>query len=239
VHGNDRDQVACESVTAYQQLVGELGKLKLPIAADKTECVASDEDLRKLISVTVPCQAGPNQVRQLGADLNFQEGKVKPSRKRKRDDEINHRLPQERASRKWKLKVRAKRNLNFKQRAHKCRTLLSGKVYRKVMRAGLVTAAMYGADIAPIEAEDVARMRTAAIRAEGVWTSQVSQDVYWLVVGPQNDPAFIAAAKPLARMAREVWYLDSNAAFRNSHHDRLTGIEIHELHNPRHSGKLS
>jgi hypothetical protein len=98
------------------------------------------------------------------------------------------------------------------------------------MRAGLITAALYGAEVAPVESDTISKMRTAAIRAEGIWTSQVSQDVYWLIVGAHNDPAFIAAAKPLARIAREVWYLDSNAAYRQSHHDRLAGLEMHELH---------
>lgn len=128
------------------------------------------------------------------------------------------------------MKVRTKRNINFIQRTHKCRTMLSGKVYRKVLRAGLLTAALYGSEIAPLDQGMLARMRTAAVRAEGVWTSQVCQDVYWLILGAHSDPEFVAAARPLLRIAREIWYLDINAAFRQSHHDRLSGFEINELH---------
>ena len=108
--------------------------------------------------------------------------------------------------------------------------MLSGKVYRKVMRAGLINAVAYGTEIAPVDQDTVRSMRTVSIRAEGIWTSQVNQDVYWMIVGPQNDPMFTTAAKPIVRMAREVWYLDANAPFRGSHHDRLSGFEINELH---------
>ena len=240
VHGKDRDSVVNEVVLAYQELVGELSLLKLPIAPDKTECVASDDMICDLIKLTIPCQKGANQARQLGADLNFQAGKVKPSRKRKFEQDGLSKSQGSRprqsgclssgGTRTWKLKVRSKRNIKFKQRTHKCRTILSGKVYRKVLRAGLLASALYGSEISPIDPGMVARMRTAAVRAEGVWTSQVCQDVYWLILGAHVDPEFIAAAKPLVRIAREIWYLDSNAAFRQSHHDRLTGVEINELH---------
>ena len=107
--------------------------------------------------------------------------------------------------------------------------MLTGKVYRKVFRAGLLTSALYGSEIAPIEATMTAKMRTAGVRAEGVWTSNVCQEIYWLIMGAQNDPEFLAAIKPLVRIAREIWYLDQNAAFRHSHSDRLTGFEIKEL----------
>ena len=108
--------------------------------------------------------------------------------------------------------------------------MLSGKVYRKVFRAGLLTSALYGSEIAPLDVSMTAKMRTAAVRAEGIWTSNVCQEVYWLIMGAQNDPEFLAAIKPLVRIAREIRYLDKNAAFRQSHSDRLTGFEINELH---------
>ncbi len=40
----------------------------------------------------------------------------------------------------------------------------------------------------------------------------------------------MASAKPLMRLARDVWYLDRYAAFQSSHHYRLSGYEINELH---------
>ena len=100
------------------------------------------------------------------------------------------------------------------------------------MRAGLLNAVAYGTEIAPVDQVTVCSMRTASIRAEGIWTSQINQDVYWLIVGPQHDPVFTTAVKPIVRMAREIWYLDANAAFRESHHDRLSGFEVNELHKP-------
>jgi hypothetical protein len=75
VHGKTREVVAEELVEAYRHMVSELKKLKLPIAADTTECVDSDGKLRSLIKQTIPCQDGPNQSRQLGADLIFDVGR--------------------------------------------------------------------------------------------------------------------------------------------------------------------
>ena len=119
VHGSDRDKVVNEVVVAYQQLVAQLGTLKLPVAPDKTECVASDDEITRMLQLTIPCQQGANQARQLGADHNFQAGKAKQTRKRKAEQitgvpvEIRPRkVPPVSATRTWKAKVRSKRNTN-------------------------------------------------------------------------------------------------------------------------------
>ena len=107
----------------------------------------------------------------------------------------------------WKQEVRAARDTVFKTRFAKCRRMLNGTAYRKVMRAGLVAAALYGTEMAPIDERICKSMLGAVARADGSWTAGAPSCIYTMTMGAKADPGFTAMAKVVLRVAREMWFL--------------------------------
>ena len=80
--------------------------------------------------------------------------------------------------------------------------MLGGAAYRKVNRAGLVTRALFGTEVAPVSDKQLNLMKAAAVRANGIWASGTPSCVYWLFMGAKADPAFLVFCKPVLRVAR-------------------------------------
>jgi hypothetical protein len=139
VRGKSSAEVVELAVEAYRHTVKGLGQLELDIAGDKTEVIASSHDTREAIVATIPAANHINRCRKLGVDTCFTPGTTRKSK------------TGQKSGYQWKQEVRAARNKVFKTRFAKCRRMLDGASYRKVMRAGLVTAALYGTEMAPID----------------------------------------------------------------------------------------
>ncbi len=140
-------------------MVKALSEVQLVVAPDKTELISTSRSLTDLVRLTIPTSNTGGFCRKLGVDVNYNPGV--PIRNKAKHT-IRH---------KWQQPVRLDRDKTFNARQLKCRRMLSGAAYRKVHRAGLTTGALYGTEVALITDSQLARMRTAAVRAEGIWSA--------------------------------------------------------------------
>jgi ribonuclease HI len=214
------EQTAKVITDAYQLTIKGLRDLDLIVAPDKTELVASSQEVRELIRIVIPTCNRDNHCRKLGVDVNYSAGRISKTSKG-----IRRRRPL------WFQPVRKDRNRTFLARHQKCRRMLSGASYRRVHRAGLVTGALFGTEVAPIDEAQLSRMQTASVRAEGIMSSGTPRCMYWLCMGAKADPAFIAYSKPIIRIAREIWLISQIVQSKSHHQDSLSAIEIHNLMN--------
>ena len=87
------------------------------------------------------------------------------------------------------------------------RSLLGRKklCYSPIFTAGVLPAALFGAETLPLPGMVLKRLRNDGLRAAGVRFAGADTHVLSMCINPKACPEFKAAAAPILRWAREWW----------------------------------
>ncbi len=95
------------------------------------------------------------------------------------------------------------------------------------MQQGMLTSALYGAELTPLSQSIIAKMQIEVLRSEGLTGPGIHNNWKWAIIGPPKDPEYKIKFAVVARLAREVWQAaDGNKATNGLQQDSLTPHEL-------------
>ena len=184
--------------------------LELPFGKEKTNIIGSSKEVTRLAAEGLGVWAGgceeEGSVKRLGYD--YQLG----SRMGRTPTVALQRIGKGRG-----------RCLRF-------RSLLGRKklCYSPIFTAGVLPAALFGAETLPLPGKVLKRLRNDGLRAAGVRFAGADTDVLSMCINPKACPEFKAAAAPILRWAREWWMTGQD--MKHKPKDCLTVIEMVKAH---------
>ncbi len=98
------------------------------------------------------------------------------------------------------------------------------------MQQGLLTSALYGAEITPISQATITKLQTEVLKSEGLSGSGIHNNWKWAILDPTTDPEYKIKSAVVARLAREVWHAADKAnRSTGPQQDSLTPHELSSL----------
>ena len=98
------------------------------------------------------------------------------------------------------------------------------------MQQGLLTSALYGAEVTPIFQATITKLQTEVLRCEGLTGPGIHNNWKWAILGPTKDPEYKIKSVVVTRLAREVWHADDGAKGTSGpQQDSLTPHELSSL----------
>jgi len=208
-------EVVKGAVAAVKWLHGEvLDKLGLVRAEDKSTISGSHDGVLAEIGELVGEKAGAKafEVRKLGIDFSFRQGRARAAGTRGRKGVARVRGP--------RLPVQKTRLLKAAARAAKLRRLAKGGA-PKVYASAVTSMALYGCEHSALPRHEVQKMRVAAARATGLVTPGVDADTALLAMDTDYDPGYQVCKRAIGRLAKEVWMASAREPGPRGHEDLI------------------
>jgi len=107
--------------------------------------------------------------------------------------------------------VKAGRLAAHARRAARCRALFGKVRFAKIMRTGLLPAALYAPEFSVYSDAELHALRVSVLVAEGLAAPGIAHHAAWSLLPAESDPAFIVHAAAVVRFGAEVWAVVSRA----------------------------
>jgi hypothetical protein len=184
--------------------------LGLPIEQDKTFLLGTSSDLVAAAHKKAGTFGGTQvaEVRKLGATYSHQHRKNTPKQPK---GVVKGVLTKSRVAKAL-------------QRSRRVQALAGTRAYGAVFHTGMLQEATFGASVSLLPPHLIAKLRTAAVRANSMQIAGVKAQVSLLALPVDRDPQWHVDKLVLDTFAREIWNMD-----RKQQVDHLTRKEVGQL----------